>query len=318
MTKTAIIVVNFQTPWHLNLCLQSLFKHTTNFHLFLVQNAPDADSLKVGEKFKAQHPDDTTIIINDKNEGYVGGVNSAYNAAMNYERVCFVNSDIIVTASWLDALNDVFDRFPDVVQVCPDTNSHYPETRFWKYVQRLPFGLNKLYRFRVNFNPPRDSDSDADFGEVSTFYYFPGGFCNLVRAEHFKQLGYFLDPGIVHGYWDDFDLAYYLRQFGRVGSIRRSYVFHFLNASINKVNEDREGMKQDLMQLNGLYVMYKWQQRLRKDLQRITIQTVLKDLQKSYVLQMVINTFGLESVYPDFSKFIDSKPASRIGDIFLK
>lgn len=318
MMKTAIIIVNYRTPWHLDLCLGSVFKHTTDFHLFLVQNSPDTESLKVGEKYKSQFPDQITIIVNEQNQGYVGGVNSAYTEAMNYERVCFVNSDIIVTVGWLKELNGVFDRFSDVVQVCPDTNNHYPEKKFWRIVQKLPFGLSKLYQHRVNYNPPRAQDANADFSEVSSFYYFPGGYCNLVRSEFFKELGYFLDPNIIHGYWDDFDLAYYLRQFGRVGSIPRSYVFHFLNASFNKVNENKAGMKQSLMQLNGLYVMDKWRDRLKQDLAQINNEQLLTDVRTSHVLQTVINYLGLVEAKPELQEYIRSIPAREIGAEFLK
>lgn len=308
---TAIIVVNYRTPWHLDLCLQSVFKHTQNFHLFLVQNSPDNKSLEVGEKFKKLYPEKVTVIVNEKNLGYVGGVNSAYTEAMKYERVCLLNSDIIVSPGWLDAMNKVLDENPDVVQVYPDTNSHYPDQFIWKLVKKLPMLSDWLYQFHANINPPRSSK--RGFEETKEFYWSVGGYCNLFRAEFFRDLGYFLDTGIVHGYWDDFDLAYYLRQFGKVGTCYDSYVFHFLNTSFKKTKLLSPSQKEQLAFWNGMYIMHKWRERISAELADISTQMVGDLTLGSEVVKMFTIYKGLVAQKADTIEFIRSRPAMLVA-----
>lgn len=314
--KTAIIVVNYRTPWHLKLCIDSVFKFTEDFHLIVVQNNPDKKSLNVVSKYLERYPNSITQIINNTNLGFVGGVNSAYTKAMEFERVCLLNSDTIVTKHWLLELNKEMDNNPNLVQISPDSNSFYSQSRIWKYISKLPFGLKKLSVYESYLNPKSAKDKHG-YLPIKQFWQFPGGFCNLFKSEYFVKLGYFCDPNIVHGYWDDFDLSYYIRQFGDVGSTNKSYVFHFLNVSFNKISEDKKGMKERLMLLNSLYVMDKWKERLKKDLNNLSIEDLLNST-NSYVVQAVVQYFGLTDIKPELSEYINSIPAKEIGAKFLK
>jgi O-antigen biosynthesis protein len=314
--KTAIIIVNYRTPWHLKLCLNSIFKFTEDFHLIVVQNSPDRKSRKLVKQYEERYPNTVTEIVNDKNLGFVGGVNSAYSVAIQYPRICLLNSDTIVTRHWLHELNSAMDDNPNLVQISPDSNSFYSQSKFWKYISKLPFGLKKLSKFEAYLNPPSAKDKHG-YLPISNFWQFPGGFCNLFKSEYFKDLGYFCDPKIIHGYWDDFDLSYYIRQFGDVGSTNKSYVFHFLNVSFNKISEDKKGMKDKLMLLNSLYVMNKWRERLANDLNKLSIEELL-NANDSYVVKAVIQYFGLSAVKPSINEYIESIPATEIGERFLK
>ncbi len=318
MDKTAIVVVNYRTPWHLNLCLSSVFQHTSDFHIFLVHNSPDNRSLEVGEYFKLKYPRQIDVIVNKQNLGYVGGVNSAYEKALEYSRICLLNSDTIVTKDWLLQMNKVFDEHEDVVQVCPDTNSHYPQSRIWKLISALPGDLSKVRRFEVYFNKPKHSSREEGFNDTGSIFYFPGGYCNLFRSRYFAKLGYFLDPNIVHGYWDDFDHSMYLRQFGKVGSVPSSFVFHFLNASLNQNKNIDSGMKRQIMLLNGLYVMDKWKDQVRAALSRLSIADLTKLISESYVVEMAVRYFGVCDLSPEAVNYLKQLPAKKIGAEFLK
>lgn len=314
--KTAIIIVNYRTPWHLKLCLESVFQYTENFHLILVQNKPDRKSQKLVEEYKSRYPNTVEVINHDKNLGFVAGVNSAYESAIKYERVCLLNSDTIVTKGWLAELNRELDNNPNAIQISPDSNAFYATPKLWRLVAKLPFGLKKLSKLQAALNPPHSKEKHG-YRKVDEFWYFPGGFCNVFRTEPLKNLGYFCDPNIVHGYWDDFDLSFYLRQFGEVGSTNKAYVFHFVNVSFNKISEDKKGMKDRLMQLNGLYVMDKWRDRIISDLNKIDKDRLLEQ-SNHYVLQMVYQYFALTSVNPELTEYIRSLPAKEIGEKFLK
>src|SRR5689334_13331005 len=229
--KTGIIIVNYKTPWHLNKCLESVFANTSDFHILLVLNPQESESLEVASKFQKKYSSEVTIINNSKNLGYVGGINSAYKDAIKFERVCFLNSDTIVTKDWLLELNKVLDENEDVVQVAPDSNSYYNDKSLWRFAKLLPPSLSKLSYLQMKTNSlPRSSNYDSRFKdlkfyEYKDFYTFCAGFCNVFKSKYFQNLGYFCDPNIIHGYWDDFDLSMHLRQFGKIGWTNRSYVF---------------------------------------------------------------------------------------------
>ncbi|MFS8130974.1 MAG: glycosyltransferase family 2 protein [Candidatus Dojkabacteria bacterium] len=311
---TAIIIVSYKTPWHLSKCLESVFKHTSNFHIFLVFNSKDSESLKVGLKYKDKYPDQITLTQNERNLGFVGGVNSVYDQAVKFERVCLLNSDTIVTKKWLIDLNEVLDN-PDIVQVSPDSNSYYNDRSWWKYVKLLPSFISKYSYLQLKSKTLPTSDYDEHFKEkrfyeYDKFYKFCAGFCNVFKSEYFKDLGYFCDPNIIHGYWDDFDLSMYLRQFGKIGWTNRSFVFHFVNVSYNKISEEKKGMKENLNLLNGLYVMNKWIDKIKDQLPEAR--------QDSYVSQMAFKYLRMLEEKEVTQEYIESIPAKEIGEAFLK
>ncbi len=317
----AIIIVSYNTPWHLKLCLESLFSHTMDFHLFLVSNSQDDKSLNVISNFKAKYPNEITVIKNDKNLGFVGGVNSAYSEAIKFDKVCLLNSDTIVTSNWLSTLNSELEA-NNLIMISPDTNAYYEKSRFWKVVSTLPFGMSKLYKYNLKFNPPKSYTKDENFKEIKTyeyenFYKFAGGFCSLFYTEHFKDLGYFLDPNIIHGYWDDFDISMYLKQFGKVGWTNKAYVFHFVNASFKKINDSKKDLKKLLHFYNGLYVMKKWEKKIQPELEKMKLNDIYARTD-SYVVNMALNYFALKDFKKDLGKFIDSIPAKELGEEFLK
>lgn len=308
--RTAIIIVNYRTAWHLGLCLESVFKHSQDFHVYLVHNAPDDESLRVGDEFVARYSDYITVLVNKENLGFVGGVNTAYELAMEHERLCFLNSDIIVTNGWLAALNQTLDHDASIAQVAADTNSHYPENLLWRIVQRLPGGLNKLFRLRYYLQPPRYQGPQRGFHE-NPFYLFAGGYCNLTRAEYFRDLGYFLDPNIAHGYWDDLDLSCYLNQFGKTGTSVEAYVFHFLNASFNRLSTKRDQLKQQLQLLNGLYVMHKWEKYFVEHMQQLDHEELLS-ISANSNLEMFFKYAAIKSLKSNFDEYLKTNPANKV------
>lgn len=319
MGKTAIIIVSYNTPWHLNECLKSIFKHTSNFHIILVHNSQDKDSYNVVRKFEEKYPGYLTVIYNKKNKGLVGGVNSAYNLGIKFKRVCFLNSDIIVTKNWLEELNKVLDENSNVLQVSPDLNHYYRENLFWRLIKwqilrRFPRIGSRIYKYMLYTNPPKNPGGKTEYASSKVFYQYCTGACNLVRTEPFIKRGYFWDPNIIHGYGDDFDTSYYLRQFGEIGVINKSYVFHFLNISFNKLSKQKSLLKNNLKKYNLYYVFNKWRERLQEDLSLYSPAEIVELADNSPEIKAIIDYFGMVEVNSDFKKFISTIPAKKLGE----
>lgn len=312
VNNTAAIIVNYKTPWHLNLCLDSLFKEEGDFHVFLVHNAPDSESLKVGEKYKNRYGDRITIQVNEENLGLTEGVHSVFEQVKDYDRLWMLNSDIIIQQGTFAALSKVLDDHPDIMQVSSDTNSHYPEKLWWLAASKLP----KVYWWRSRMNPPH-SPEKCDFGYSENLLDFAGGFCNLSRMEPLRKRGYILDTKIAHGYWDDFEMTFYLRKFGKIGKTDKAYVFHFLNASFNKLDVFKNSNRHYLKFWNGMYVMDKYAKELKELFTTFTVDQH-RGLVEFPVYVMAMRYFGMVGVKPEMKEVIKTLPARQIWEEMKK
>ncbi len=318
--KNAIIIVNYKTPWHLNECLKSVFKNTSDFHLFLVHNEADKKSLSVSDKFKKLYPELITVKVNKLNLGLVAGVNSVFKEASAFPRVCFLNSDIIVTKNWLSELNRAMDNDSSIMQVAPDLNHYYKESLFWriikhKLIPKFPKIGNTIYKNYLNFNPPRSKEKNHEFQESTKFFQFCTGACNLVKIEPFLKRGYFWDPNIIHGYGDDFDTTFFLRQHGKVGVINTAYVFHFINASFNKLKREMTYAKEMLKFWNRMYVVNKWEKELKNEVSKLSLEEFIELSSTSGVLADFSLWLAIKQNYPNVKEWITTLPAKKYAGV---
>lgn len=319
MDTIPIIIVNYKTPWHLKNCLKSIFRHTKDFKIFLVHNSPDPESIKIGNFFKSKYPNQIEIITHSRNLGLVGGINSVFQKVINYKYICLLNSDIIVTPNWLSTLEKALEENKNVVQVSPDSNQFYQEKFInriirWQIMSRFPKFGGQLYLFFLRLNLPRSQNIQNSFRKSTKFYEFCTGACNLFRSEFFQKLGYICDPKIVHGYGDDFDLSYYLRQFGEIGAVDSSYVIHFVNASFNKIDPKKNELKLKLQFINRLYVVHKWRGRIEKDIKSLGKEEIQQYL-KTEDFRFILSYFGISVLNTDFIEEIKKGNLARnIGE----
>ncbi len=315
--ETAIVIVNYQTPWHLQECLDAVYRTSKDFHVFVVHNKPDLRSIEITNIFSSTHPGTITVIKNDKNLGFVEGVNSAYEKAKEYYRVCFLNSDTMVTGDWLSTLNQVLDSNPNVVQVAPDFNHYYKENGFIKYSKKLAYTLgedigNRVYKNLLQTYAPRAEEKG--FHLSNKFYEFCSGACNLARVEPFLERDLFFDPNIIHGYGDDFNTSYFLKQYGYIGTTNDAYVIHFLNVSANKFKNEKTELRDKIKNYNILYVVSKWEERLSKELEGKSSDELLSLQQVSGEIEALLRFKGAKSINHDFKSYIDSIPARGLWE----
>ena len=71
------------------------------------------------------------------------------------------------------------------------------------------------------------------------------------------------------------------------------------------------------MLLNGLYVMDKWKDKIKAEIDKMTPDQ-LTEWNNSYVFQMIMTYFGMTGAKPEMVEYIRSLPAKEIGKTFLK
>jgi len=311
-SKTAIIIVSYKTPWYLDMCLDSVFKHTQDFHIYLVHNSQDTASYGVGDKYLTRYPKHLTVVKNSENLGLVEGIAAVYDHAIQHDRICLLNSDTVVNPDWLNTMNGEMDTNFNISMIVPDSNCYYPDSLVWKVIKALPFGMSRIQKLQL-INPKKNLQMRG-FEADNFFMAFGGGFCSLFKSEHIKKRGYILDPNIAHGYWDDLELTLFLRTFGDIGSTNKAYVFHFTGASFKILGKKRhDARKQALSDWNGFYVFKKWRSWLEEKLGKMS-PTELQSVSNNSYVKDFLRYLALTNVSSEFDTYVDTLPAKAIWD----
>ena len=114
--KTSIIILNWNTKELLKNCIDSVQKNTKYYEVIIVDNGStdgSVDYLKSIEKNEY-----IKVVYNGKNLGYAKANNIGANLAAG-KYLCFLNSDIIVGANWLDEMFRTFSKVKNCGGVGP-------------------------------------------------------------------------------------------------------------------------------------------------------------------------------------------------------
>jgi len=113
--RASVILVNYNGMSHLDACISSVLKQSyTNFEVIFVDNNSSDGSLEYARK---KFPN-LTFVVNDKNLGYAGGINSGLTGATG-DYIAPLNIDTEVAPNWLSAMVDFLDENPQAGAATP-------------------------------------------------------------------------------------------------------------------------------------------------------------------------------------------------------
>lgn len=220
MKQTAVVILNWNGRQHLEQFLPSVVEHTPQqVRIVVADNGSTDDSIA----FIEQTYPDIDIIRLDKNYGFAEGYNRALEQ-VEAEFFILLNSDVEVTAGWVEPLVATLTNHRTVAAVAPKLRS-YGHREYFEYagaaggyidILGYPFCRGRIL-----------SSLEKDCGQYDTaqevFWASGAAFC--CRADLFRTLGGFDADFFAH--MEEIDLCWRMQLAGyKVMVEPHSVVYH--------------------------------------------------------------------------------------------
>ena len=248
MAKAAVIILNWNGEKLLREFLPSVVEHTDPAwgRVVVVDNGSKDGS---GELMKKEFPA-VDLICFPENLGFAGGYNRAVES-VSEEIVVLLNSDVEVTANWLQPL-------VGMLEACPELAAVQPKIKAWRnrdyfeyagacggFIDRLGF---PFCRGRILDVLEEDRGQYDDEAEV----FWCSGAALCVRREAYCRAGGLDERFFAH--MEEIDLCWRIRNLGAVLKACPASVVYHLGGGSLPMNHPR---KLFLNYRNNLLMLYK-------------------------------------------------------------
>ena len=229
--ETAVVILNWNGRKLLERFLPTVLRHTPTAlaDVVVADNASTDDSVQ----FLQTHFPSVRLIINEKNYGFAEGYNQALsNIQARY--FLLLNSDVEVTAGWLDPLYTFLESNKQYASVQPKVLAWSDKSKFeyagasGGYMDALayPFCRGRIFDF---------CEIDNHQYDTVTNIFWASGACMLIRADIFREAGGFDADFFAH--MEEIDLCWRIQNKGnRIACIPGSVVYHVGGASLQAGN----------------------------------------------------------------------------------
>jgi GT2 family glycosyltransferase len=248
MTKVAVVILNWNGVDHLKRFLPSVEKHTqiSDVKIIIADNNSSDNSVE----FIATNYPDIVIIQLDQNYGFAGGYNRSLKQ-VEAEYYVLLNSDIEVTANWLQPLIDLMDSNDKIGACQPKIHAYNNKAKF-EYAGAAGGYIDK---FGYPFCRGRIlSEIEHDTGQYDTScrIFWATGACLMVRANLFHELKG-LDPNFF-AHMEEIDLCWRIQNLGyKIYCEPKALVYHVGGGTLPNNNP----RKLYLNYRNSLFMLFK-------------------------------------------------------------
>lgn len=217
--KIAVIVPTWNGAKRLPPCIRSLAAQDyADIEVIVVENGSTDDSRAVLEELAAQvAPVRVTVLFNDVNLGFAGGVNRGIRHALDFgfDAIGMFNNDAVADRRWLSTL---------AAELGARTDTSIVTGRLLMADGLTVDSTGDFYSvWGVAF--PRDRDRPAEPVQPSGYVFGASGGASLFRSDLFRDIG-LLDEDFF-AYFEDVDLSFRAQLAGhRVYYTQDAVAFH--------------------------------------------------------------------------------------------
>lgn len=227
----SVVILNWNGQQHLETFLPAVKQYAcAGMELVVADNASSDGSVAW---LRASHPD-VRVIALEKNFGFAKGYNEALKQ-VDARYYVLLNSDVEVTANWLQPMIDLLEADPEIGACQPKIKMYHDKTSFeyagaaggWLDALGYPFARGRIFDF-----------CEQDLGQYDdvTDVFWASGAALFVRAELYHRLGG-LDT-FFFAHQEEIDFCWRLQLAGyRVKVCPHAVVFHVGGGTLPKGNE---------------------------------------------------------------------------------
>jgi GT2 family glycosyltransferase len=242
----AIVILNYNGRAFLERFLPTVLQHAGGHAVWVADNASTDDSLTYLNTAFPQ----VRVLQLPTNEGYAGGYNAALRQ-IEADYYCLLNSDVAVSAGWVQPILDLFAANPKVVACQPKIRAEAQPALFeyaggaGGYLDWLGFAF---CRGRLFDTLEPDTGQYDDTRRV----FWASGACLFVRAAVFHATGGFDTSFFAH--MEEIDWCWRVQRLGyEVWTCGQATVYHVGAGTLAKTNPQ----KTYLNYRNSLLMLYK-------------------------------------------------------------
>jgi len=242
----AIVILNYNTRRHLAEYLPSVIAHSVGTRIIVADNGSPDDSIA----FLREHYPAVEVLDLQRNYGFAQGYNEALRQ-VKAEIYVILNSDVEVTAGWLEPILEAMRRDPGMGIAQPKILAWTDKSRFeyagaaggWIDALGYPFCRGRIF-----------SQSEVDRGQYDQpqACFWAAGAAFFVRADLYHAFGGFDGDYFAHN--EEIDFCWRIKRAGyAVWCIPQSVVYHLGGGTL----EYQSPRKVFLNFRNSLYTLLK-------------------------------------------------------------
>lgn len=248
MARAAVIILNWNGEKLLGKFLPSVVEHTDPAlgRIIVADNGSEDGSV---EMVKKEFPT-VDLICFPENSGFAGGYNRVIESVPE-EIVVLLNSDVEVTANWLQPLVDMMEADPALAAVQPKIREWHNRNRFeyagacGGYIDRLGFPFCRGRVLNVLEEDRKQYDNEAEV-------FWCSGAAMCVRRDVYLRAGGLDERFFAH--MEEIDLCWRIRNMGLTLKVCPASVVYHLGGGSLPMNHPR---KLFLNYRNNLLMLYK-------------------------------------------------------------
>jgi GT2 family glycosyltransferase len=225
MHSVAVIILNWNGIEDTFSCLESVNKQTYNdFKIIVVDNGSTNKSVDALHSLPKK--DNVTILYNEKNLGFAGGVNTGITWAIenNITHVALLNNDAIVEKDWLKNLTQRIDDKEIGIStslILHEDGKTIDSTGDFYSIWGIP--------------SPRLRDEESILTPSSSYVFGASGGASLYSVTMLQKIGLFDED--FFAYYEDVDISFRAQLAGyKVYYNKDAVVYHQQGASSSKVS----------------------------------------------------------------------------------